>query len=117
MHFCEQSGVGNWLNVFVHTPLAHSVLVSLTVVQSEPKPRPPLFASTAGGLLPLQATANTQATDIAIARRKALRILRSYQRSRSGSQISDESPWLSLGKDTVSPERHLDGAVESETTF
>jgi hypothetical protein len=36
VHFTEHTGVGNMLKVFVHTPLAHSVLVSETVLQSEP---------------------------------------------------------------------------------
>jgi hypothetical protein len=65
VHFCEHTGVGNMLNVFVHTPLAHSVLVSLTVVQSEPnaalpepEPEPEPAASGDGVLLLLQATNN-----------------------------------------------------------
>jgi len=85
VHFCEQTGVGNMLNVFVQTWLVHSVLVSLTVVQAEPKPsapepepepEPDPALSTGGGLLPLlQATATTDtATDTAIANGTALRI-------------------------------------------
>ena len=80
VHFCEHTGVGNWLNVFVQMPLSHSVLVSLTVVQSEPKAALPwslpdpdpgasccvLGASTVGELL------LPQATTIELANRKAL---------------------------------------------
>jgi hypothetical protein len=81
VHFCEHTGVGSWLIVFVHTPLAHSVLMSLTVVHDDPKPRPSFepepdpdpFASTDGVLLLLQATDN------AIAKRKAFPISKSYQ--------------------------------------
>jgi hypothetical protein len=36
VHFTEHTGVGSWLIVFVHTPLAHSVLMSETVLQAEP---------------------------------------------------------------------------------
>ena len=87
MHFCEHTGVGNMLNVFVQTWLVHSVLVSLTVVQAEPKPRlpepepdpePEPALSTGGGLLPLlQATAT--AID-ATTNGTAFRICKSYQR-------------------------------------
>jgi hypothetical protein len=85
VHFCEHTGVGNWLNVFVHTPLVHSVLVSLTVMQPEPKaalfepePEPDPALSTGGGLLPLlQATAT--ATDKASTKTKALCISKSYR--------------------------------------
>jgi hypothetical protein len=78
VHFCEHTGVGNMLNEFVHTPLVHSVLVSLTVTQADPKaalfepePDPDPVLSTGGGLLPLlQATAT--ATDSASAKTMAL---------------------------------------------
>jgi hypothetical protein len=94
VHFCEHTGVGNMLNVFVQMPLVHSVLVSLTVVQSEPKPRPPAgasmgfasigFASTGfastGVLLLLQATDN--ATEKGSATTMALHMSGSYQRSK-----------------------------------
>jgi hypothetical protein len=42
------------LKLFVHTPLAHSVLMSLTVLQAEPKPSVPCPPGASGdGLLPL----------------------------------------------------------------
>jgi hypothetical protein len=113
VHFCEQTGVGNWLNVFVHTPLVHSVLVSLTVTQPEPKlalfepePDPEPALSTGGGLLPLlQATAT--ATDNASAKKKALCISRSYRvPNRSDRQVTNLGD-MSVHEDTVSPERHL----------
>ena len=54
MHFCEHTGVGSMLKLFVHTPLAHSVLMSLTVLQAEPKPSVPCPPGASGdGLLPL----------------------------------------------------------------
>jgi len=36
VHFCEHTGVGSMLIEFVHTPLAHSVDMSETTVQSDP---------------------------------------------------------------------------------
>jgi hypothetical protein len=82
VHFCEHTGVGNMLNEFVHTPLAHSVLMSLTVVQSEPNaalpeplPEPDPAASTDGVLLLLHATDNASENS------KSLPITKSYQRS------------------------------------
>ena len=93
MHFCEHTGVGNMLNEFVHTWLVHSALVSLTVVQAEPKPSAPdpdpdpdPVLSTGGGLLPLlQATAT--ATDTTSATTKALCILKSYRVPRRGPTV------------------------------
>jgi hypothetical protein len=49
VHFCEHTGVGNMLNVFVHTWLAHSVLVSLTAVHAEPNARFVTAGASAGG--------------------------------------------------------------------
>ena len=74
VHFCEHTGVGNMLNELVHTPLAHSVLVSLTVVQSEPKASPEPIIAASGVLVPPLVQATATETDNAIATRKALRI-------------------------------------------
>jgi hypothetical protein len=89
VHCCEQTGVGNMLNEFVHTPLAHSVLMLLTTVQSEPKaalpepePEPEPGASTDGVLLLLQATDNANAKN------KSLPIAKAYQRSRSARNLA-----------------------------
>ena len=51
VHFCEQSGPV-WLNEFVHTPLAHSVLpVSVTVVQEAPNAPLPALPLPAASIL------------------------------------------------------------------
>src|SRR5580698_6410661 len=77
------------LNEFVHTPLAHSVLISLTVVQSEPnaalpepEPEPEPAASGDGVLLLLQPTDNANAKN------KTLPISKSYQRSTRAQNAS-----------------------------
>jgi hypothetical protein len=40
VHFCEHSGLEAMLIVFVQTPLAHSVDMSLAVVHGAPNPLP-----------------------------------------------------------------------------
>src|SRR5580704_1044587 len=66
------------LNVFVHTPLMHSVLMLLTVLQAEPKPIVPWLAG-ASGVEPLPLLQAARTTE----KRKALLISKSYQPSRS----------------------------------
>src|SRR5690349_21782095 len=51
VHFCEHTGVGSWLNVFVQTWLVHSVDVSLTVVHEAPNAPPPAGLSMAASAL------------------------------------------------------------------
>jgi hypothetical protein len=68
VHFCEQMLCPSVSNEFVHTPLAHSVDMSLAVVQVAPNGRlvalPLPIASTGGGGASEVQAANNTATAI-----------------------------------------------------